>query len=310
MRKTEFFMWLRTRTLFDWRPREFRHFLRTLILYSAASAVFVFDASGLAQAENTPTPTVTREAFVTEGDVPIQPLAAAQTNDGGLIIAGRAGADAWAAKTDANGKVLWNYFALSKTQEEIPLLTGGFDFEIRGIAPMADGSVYLCGFLPRPPNIFAPALLTHIDAQGHVIKEQLLVPSPDMKRGAARFDDCIPWNGGVAVIGQFDNVIKTAEGPNPPVTEHAYWLLALDSTGQIKLEKQIPEDFFGIELNTLLVTRNGGLVFSTVGSLETELISFGPNGDLLAKKQLPGRFEFVRPVVPDGILQVVPSRGW
>src|SRR5580658_1656334 len=115
-----------------------------------------------------PSPAIVHEAFITiEGDAPIKPMVVVPTTDGGLFVAGRGGTAAWAAKTDTNGKVIWQYSTFA--------MNGNFYPEYRGAVPMPDGSTFLCGYKPSSPDTYAPGLVTHLDAQGRVINEQLII---------------------------------------------------------------------------------------------------------------------------------------
>ena len=262
-----------------------------------------------AHADTVPVPTITRQAFITaERDVPIKPLAVAQTNDGGLIIAGRAGSAAWAAKTDVNGKVLWNYYARSKNKAQAGLGADRFSPEFLDAVSMPDGSIYLCGYKPSAPNAYAPGLIAHLDSQGQVLAEQLVIPQNRPERGIARLDRCARWGDGIVFQG---HLVDWSRGFNGAFSRNdLYWLLVLDAGGNVRWEKLFPmsSDLAGSdEFSPLLVMTDSSLVFSSHKNASTELIQVSSKGELLASKQLPGRFQIVEPVAPDGKLQVL---GW
>ena len=68
----------------------------------------------------------------------LTPQAMTRASDGGFILAGRINStqEAWATKTDAQGKVLWRYQI--KVRDNLPI---GHGAEFRGVAGMG------CGFL-------------------------------------------------------------------------------------------------------------------------------------------------------------------
>lgn len=246
---------------------------------------------------------LTREVIIKDesGYVP-EPQVISRTDDGGFIIAGKLGR-AWAIKTDAAGKVIW------RNLQAPPRADGGYAAAYTGAVAMPDGSTFLCGNMSQPDG-YTPSLLTHIDAAGKVLNEQLFVPQKRSEHGISYFHSCVRWGGGVAVIGHVHDTQRQASGYGadflPPITSNYYWILMLDSAGKIKWEKQIPTKFAGItSVRSVLNMDDGSLAFAGDGSeFKTELFRINVNGELLASKLLDGFFEFVRPVVPDSVLQL------
>jgi hypothetical protein len=232
----------------------------------------------------------------------LQPNAMARVDDGGFVIAGRINGaqQSWATKTDSEGKVLWRYVTGLRDKLNI-----GQAAEFNGIVAMPDGTTYLCGNLPRPPGKYSPGLLTHLDRMGQVLSERLMFPNEVPEHGLAYFTDCVRWGEGLAIVGRVEHIVRPALGINLPTSEKFYWLLALDSAGNVKWEKLIPTTFGTIdEVEPLLVTADNSLVFSGRRIFQTELFRVSVTGDVQAKLLLAGQFRLVRPVVDDGILQV------
>ena len=163
-------------------------------------------------------PTVSRQVLIkTEREAAMEPADIVRANDGGFFIAGSISGtrQGWAAKTDAEGKVLWNYYR-ELQEEDKSAFTHQLviDPEFRAAVPMADGSVYLCGNMPHPPRSSAPgAFLTHLDAQGHLLSEKFFVPDKKTKQGiTGGFTGCIRWGNDIAIVGN-------TSGPISPPTK-------------------------------------------------------------------------------------------
>lgn len=246
--------------------------------------------------------TLTREVIIKdESDSVPEPQVISSADDGGFIIAGNLGR-AWAIKTDAAGKVIWRNLQAQRDDAR-------YAVAYTGAVAMPDGSTYLCGNMSQPEG-YTPSLLIHIGAAGQLLDEQLFVPQDRTKRGLSYFDDCIRWGGGVVIIGHVHDTKRQASGYGtsflPPITENYYWLLMLDSSGKLEWEKQLPTTFNGItSVKAMLNTTDDSLVLAGDGMMgKTEIFRISTSGKLLASKLLTGKFQFVRPVIPDGILQV------
>lgn len=226
----------------------------------------------------------------------LNPNAITHADDGGYIIAGRINPtqQAWATKTDAEGKVLWRYQIA--VQDKLPIGQGA---EFNGVAAMADGSAYLCGRMPHAPGVYGPGLLVHLNATGQVISERLLVPQKRAAAGSAYFYDCVRWHDGIAIVGSI------RQFPGLGQDESFYWLLALDAAGNMKWESLVRTTFDAIdEVGQLCVVADDSLVFSgrRLGD-KTELIRVNPSGGLEVHKKLAGQFRLIHPVSNDGLLQ-------
>jgi hypothetical protein len=273
-----------------------------------------------ASPENLLKPVLELEVLLkTEREAVMQPFVMAQADDGGFIIAGSMSAtkQGWAAKTDAKGAVLWNYFVDLRDEDKAAFARQLIvNAEFRGTAPLPDGSVYLCGSMPRPPGTYSPGLLTHLDAKGRVLSERLIFPEQKTERGVAHFYDCVRWEDGVAILGDIVGWVRdpeqsTEKGPRPNYKRLSlYWLLVLDAAGNVKWERQIPTND-GRSANPGemgLMADGSSLVFSSYSGLNTEVVRVSASGEVQARKQLPNSgFKLVHSVVPDGIIQILRS---
>lgn len=243
-----------------------------------------------------------REVLLTnEQEVVIEPSNISLTNDGGFIVVGNAGMLAMARKIDPLGKTLWMY-----TSELHDKATFPHPAAFRGIAEMTDSSIYLCGNVPSSPGKAPSGLLAHLDSSGRVLDERLIVPQNPIERSVTSVSNCIQWGDGLLIVG---NIARLNGGSNPGMKTW-HWLLMLDSTGKVKWEKQI----LSLGMNslvdirgTVLVAKEGNIFFSVTDNVNSELLNLSSTGEVQARKQLAGRFQFVHPVNSDGLLQIYGS---
>src|ERR1700722_17604551 len=177
--------------------------------------------SNPAIAESLKKPVLLREVLLrTQDDPLLKPWVVARTNDNGFIVAGSADMAAWAAKTDSQGNLIWDYVRGLQDQLRNP-----HPGEFHGAVSMQDGTTYLCGHMPRPPGSHAPwALLTHLDSSRRVLSEKFL-PMAGIADGAV-FDDCAQWRDGVAIVGHMEPIVGAAAPGVLPLTERSYRVLA------------------------------------------------------------------------------------
>ena len=235
-----------------------------------------------------------------ENQLPIHPSAIATTRDGGLIVVGSAGMAAWARKVNTQGKTLWEYTSDFRDKARI-----AHEGTFRGIAEMSDGSVFLCGNMPSPPGMYPTGLLAHLNASGQRIDEHLIAPQNAAEQGATYLSDCMRWDDGVAIVAKVSKWVK-----NGTTLSTLYWLPLLDSTGKVKQEKWVTpltENFNPDIRGTVFFADGRNLFFSMTDSFNTELLSLSAVGEVRAHKRLVGRFQFVRPVKPDGLFEIYGS---
>lgn len=177
---------------------------------------------------------------------------------------------------------------------------------------MPDGSVWLIG-----STIDANArvgLLVHLDRDGKVLAERSIRPPQDSP--SSLLLDCVRWADGVAIVGT-TGIRKSTSEPSatigaPKSTQVswnlAYWVLALDAHGSTAFESVIPteQETFVIPGGLTLLAAESSLVMSATTNVMTEVLRVGPTGAVEARKQFPtGYLGLVRPVVPDGKLQLL-----
>ena len=155
-------------------------------------------------------------------------------SDGGTITAGYMAFRkqmAFAIKTTADGKQIWSHFVEMSEEDQIAFSgqLGGVGAEYSGSVPMPDGSVFLCGSMSRPPGKPHPGLVTHLDPQGTVLSEQLVLPKNSSARVIAKLASCVLWGDDVAILG---HITWTDDNGNGNFSFHnQYWVLILDASG-------------------------------------------------------------------------------
>ena len=255
-----------------------------------------------------------REVFLkNDRGAAMQPNVLVRSDDGGFVVAGSITAtkQGWATKVAANGKVLWNYYR-DLQQEDQAAFAGHFVRpEYHGAVPMPDGSVYLCGDLPHP--IGTSPLLTHLDAQGKLIAEQLVNPknlTTQSRVHIHHFDSCLRWGNDFVIVGNELYIDGAEEKSTFYHLDLSYWILLLDASGNVKWEQKIPskiKHYSFISEGVNVVQTGANLIISATDNTVTELISINSQGELQAQKKLDGYFQLVRPTSPDGLLQVYGS---
>jgi hypothetical protein len=245
------------------------------------------------------------------GQYPIDPKVITPIVDDELIIAGSTlvGAynakdvkrAAWASKVDRQGNVLWTY---TTSQRDEGRIVGSPEFH--GAVQMSDGTVFLCGQMPRPPDIYTPALLTHIEAGGRLITEQLLAPEHISERGIAKFDSCARWGEDLVIIGSVQNLVKPPGQGNPPVVDEFFWILKLNKNGNLVWEKriQITDNNTPNPGEVVALQIGSDLAVSAAGNFGSDLFLVTNDGKVRVTKKLSGRFLIVPPASPDGLLEI------
>jgi hypothetical protein len=260
--------------------------------------------SNIASAEE---PIVTREVLIAaDKNSTITPLAIASTHDNGVITAGSMGFNGWAVKTDMEGKVLWSYsIPRQYIKSRYPMAV-----EIRGVVPMPDGTAYLCGNIPRAPDSNDPsAFLVHLDASGKLLNEKCYTPAatmPEQEGNEGDFTRCIRWGDGLAIVGNSGRIVRVGGEGLEPIITRFNWVVALDGSGNVKWDRQIPipSDHSGTTLGTIF-TNDQALMFSAWDASVTDVFRIGVKGEIIAQKTFPGYFDFVVPVVPSDALQII-----
>lgn len=249
----------------------------------------------------------------TEREAAILPLAVAIANNGGLIVAGSISAtkQGWATKLGADHQVVWTYYRELYDEDKPAFANQLVRPTYRGIAPMPDGSVFLCGHMPHPPHSNVPsALLTHLDTNGKVLNERLIAPQiSNINHDSFQFDACTRWGNGIVIIGH-EMHIRMPNDINGVGYSTTYWLLVLDASGRIKWEKQIStlfNTFFPDPRGIMLLATDKGFIFSATDNVNTEVASVNANGELQAQRKFVGRFLLIHPSNPHNPPQIYGS---
>ena len=253
--------------------------------------------------------TILKEVLLTTNLQPaMQPRVAIKGENGSFIVAGSTTASkkGWATRVEGDGKVRWDYGIELLSDDQAlfasqPITSPRF----LGAVSMPDGSAFLCGAMPRPPGRYSPGLLVHVDGDGQVVREQLILPKLRNELGIAEFDDCLRLGDDIVLLGRITHFVKPGETPRVSPAP-AYWLLVVDFAGNIKSEFQINASITNAstEVGPLLLGTGSTLVFSATDNLNTEILTVATGSTILARKTMPGRFLLVRPVERDGLIQI------
>jgi hypothetical protein len=208
---------------------------------------------------------IEREVMLEKGN-DVTPSAIISTSDGGFVITGLSNGQtaAWATRVNAQGEVLWRYL---DTRIENP--RGRSQSVFKGAVMLPDDSVLLCG--SKILSTGQVGLLTRIDASGSVKEQKNLYPKADEKLHWARFDRCIPWSDGIALVG-------TVAGEPKAVG----WLIKLDARGQQQWEI-IGPDFIA---DDAIETSDHSLILASadIGTFKVALVRVDSLGHAKARR--------------------------
>jgi hypothetical protein len=229
------------------------------------------------------------------------PWAIVASGGGGMIVAGNSGRAAWGAKIDTRGQIVWNYTIGLQDEFKYPVPYAQF----RGAASLPDGSVFLCGNMPRPLGSTASwVVLSHLDVNGRPLSETFPKPDDHANPGAqtAGAAGCVYSDDGVIALAETSRRNPPAEKGALPKLERFYWIFAIDSAGLIKWETQVPmmlhNGFF--QPGIIMAAVGAGVTFSATNNESTELVTIGAGGVVKSHNEIPGRFILVRPVPTAG----------
>lgn len=244
---------------------------------------------------------VTRQVTIDAVKPPIsmQPNSIIPLHDGGYLVAGAGPYQmAWAAKLDRDLNIVWQYN--TGVREELqrakqPIYYSGVE--------MKDGSIYLCGDMPRRMGTFQSGLITHLSPSGVKLDEFPLAPNDDVTRGEGHISQCIAFNDGVVALGYYAHIIRVASRTEPPEDRHFYWLVFIGSDGKIKRSVSIPTKFtYFSGVSPLIALKNNRLVFVGVSGLprQTEILLLDENAAVVSRISMSGYFGLSQPIEPGG----------
>ena len=150
-----------------------------------------------------------------------------------FIVAGTNASSAWARKFSADGKTLWEY-----TSDAVPRTYPARIPDYSGVAPMSDGSTFLCGKLPHDPSSTeSSALLTHVDAGGKRLSETTLSPKTQAGNRArySVFHSCLGSGSQVILQG---TVLRVAGGAAPGNATKWLWFMSMDEKGHVAWQQE------------------------------------------------------------------------
>jgi len=170
---------------------------------------------------------VTKELLLESG-LPAQPHAIARTFEGGYIIAGKLGVEAWATRIAANGTVQWRHIV--PTGSSAP----GFPTQqYAGVAMLKDDSSILCGYkkIDSGAGQDLVGIITHIDKSGRVISEREVYPNGDKSYSITYLRGCVTSVNGAQISGDTMRFDKSGQ------SSRFDYFIAIGEDGKIVSEK-------------------------------------------------------------------------
>ena len=270
-------------------------------------------ASGFSDLFNPSTKDITmkREFFLESGLV-VHPQVLVRTNNNDLIVAGSVENtnQAWATRVSQDGVVKWRYTLSGEAYPElgafmkpIPEYTGG--------VVLPDDSVYLCGRMPGKKRF--GGLLTHLDKDGKLLSEQVLLPENGRDDIHADFSSCLLSGSNLIVVGganRTHHVPSTTEHPEPFDEQIYYWITSIDMNGKINWEKLIPVSKAVLRPDGIIPLQkivNDKFVFAAkANGLGSEVVQFDSNGNILQNKTFEKAYTIAFPLdFSDNLVQLV-----
>ena len=257
---------------------------------------------------------------------PINDLSINQTAaKDGFVLTGTIGASqAWATRIDEHGHQQWSYmFPPDIPAQDQLVSTAWHSSHYESAADLNGGNTLLCGYKDvgddRKPIILG--LLTRIDKSGGLVNQQLLYPQNNQQFKLNYIRQCAHWNDGYVIFGETARYLPKVQGtPSPALRESFYWVIKLDSLGEIKWEKLIPKKFDVGSIpkrNPILIMKNGDLVVSSTSKETnekktgvdyfTDVVRFNPEGEIKVRNKFPGRMRLVRQPNPAYAIRLAPD---
>jgi hypothetical protein len=256
-------------------------------------------------------PVVTSEALIAADEgASLDPASISNTNDGGLILTGSMNFNGWAVKTDAKGKVLWRYDLSPETDRS--QIQG---VRIESAISMLDGSAFACVNMPRAlGSKAASALLVHLSSSGQELGKKLIFPASE-GRGDGTYRStnvrCAKWADGFVYVGQESFVAserKFTKIGNQivfPLDKRFYWIVAFDSSGNVKWERQVPSETASVATIGPLYVLNKKLYFSATDNISTDILKVEDRGTSYLHKNIAGSLSFITPFQAGDGMQMV-----
>ena len=192
-----------------------------------------------------------------------RPNAMARLVTGGFVIVGAWGT-AWAAGTDANGRLLWIY-----EEPRDPLVQSQDQSEFSGAVPLASGGVLLCGQTSNKDHQAGIGLIVIMNGAGKIVERRSVYPNDNESIRSSSFKRCVRWGEGLALMGRGNDGGKGF-----------FWLVRLDESGKKVWEKIGPEipGFNGVAA----ADHSFALMGSLVGTGVT-IVRLSDKGEVMAR---------------------------
>jgi len=192
------------------------------------------------------------------------------TKDEGVILAGQR-REACATRINAQGEIVWRYDEPHDDSLGDPHWQSLFG----GAVMLADDSVILCGMKHTSDGVLG--LIVRIGAHGEVLSKEMLAPTGGAPMHQSRFDKCVPWEGGAALLGSI---------PRAPKADR--WLVKVDALGR-KVWEMSGQDYGGADA---LELADHSLVMGDANVGTTQLVRVNPDGGLQRKRIMPCTSEY------------------
>ncbi|HTV94787.1 MAG TPA: hypothetical protein VME42_02265 [Steroidobacteraceae bacterium] len=192
---------------------------------------------------------------------------AAQLPDGGFVIVG-GGQNAWAARTDATGKLLWKY---EEPYDPASRVHYG-QSEFNDAVSRANGQIWLSG--QASTNGYQAGLLVTLDENGKLVQRQLFRPN-DEPVGSGSLERIIAWGDGYAITGWGTDFKRSF-----------FWLLKVDANGNKEWDKVRADvvGAYGVALS------DGSLVLAGAGDDREDnaaIVRLDSKGKVIARRSIP-----------------------
>jgi hypothetical protein len=233
------------------------------IIASMAAALFLLWPRANSQ-NNDKSIVIDREVLVS--GLRGKPNAMARLNNGSFVIVGAFGT-AWAAGTDANGKLLWKY-----EEPRDPQVSLQEQSEFHGVVALKNGDALICGQASNKDHQAGIGLIVIMSADGEILERRSVSPNEDQSIYASAFRACFPWGSGFAFTG------GGTDGKKGFV-----WLMALDEDGAKKSEST-SSDLPGIR-GVATSTSDLVLVGSPTGLEGVTVVRLSEQGKLVASRK-------------------------
>jgi hypothetical protein len=228
-------------------------------------------------------------------DLQVAPHSITAMPDGGLVVAGRSGR-AWAARTSANGKLLWTY--QDPRDDNINAAVNGTSTEsgFSGAVSLPNGNILLCGEKSTGDR-HTGGFITILDRNSQIIERRTAIPGNSKEWLTASFYRCFPWPDGVVLLGS-----AQAEG----LGRGDLWIMKLDDSGAEQFETLI--DFADLRAIVKTTKAHEPSFALTLYNSEKDfnVLRLTPRGEVVAKRTIPGDFYLaLHPIQPTSKTTIV-----